>query len=173
MARNIEIKARYPDLRNALRICGEMGATYAGTDLQVDSYFRVPSGRLKIRESTLGSGSLIFYRREDKQGPKQSDYLLVEIGSSAASLRELLTEALGILVQVRKKRQVLVYGTTRVHLDEVESLGSFVEFEYVLQENQSPEAGFSEVERLRKSLAIEDAALVSVSYSDLALGSDP
>jgi adenylate cyclase class IV len=66
-----------------------------------------------------------------------------------------------------------MYGTTRVHLDEVESLGSFVEFEYVLQEDQSPEAGFSKVERLRKSLAIEDAALVNVSYSDLALGSDP
>jgi predicted adenylyl cyclase CyaB len=171
VASNVEIKARYPDLQHALRVCEQIGAVFAGTDRQLDSYFRVPSGRLKIRESSLGPNSLILYRREDKESPKESCYVLVDVGSTAASLRELLAQALGMTVQVKKKRRILMYGQTRIHLDEVEHLGSFVEFEYVLQDNESPEAGISEVERLRSVFGIDEAALVSGSYSDLAPGS--
>jgi len=171
LASNAEIKARYPDLPHALLVCEQVGAVFAGTDRQLDSYFRVPSGRLKIRESSLGPNSLILYEREDKESPKRSSYVLVDIGSTAASLRELLAQALGMTVQVRKKRRIFLHGQTRIHLDEVESLGSFVEFEYVLQDDESPEAGISEVERLRRIFGIGEAALVSVSYSDLALGS--
>jgi predicted adenylyl cyclase CyaB len=171
VARNIEIKARYPDLQHALRVCEEIGAAFGGTDQQLDSYFRVSSGRLKIRESSLGPNSLILYRREDKESPKQSSYVLVDIGSTAASLRELLGQALGMTVQVKKKRQIFMYGQTRIHLDEVESLGSFVEFEYVLQGNEPPEAGISAVESLQRVYGIDEAALVSGSYSDWVPGS--
>jgi predicted adenylyl cyclase CyaB len=75
-------------------------------------------------------------------------------------------------VQVKKRRRIFISGQTRIHLDEVEHLGSFVEFEYVLHDTESPEAGISEVERLRSVFGIDEAALVSVSYSDLVPGSD-
>jgi predicted adenylyl cyclase CyaB len=173
VARNIELKARCPDLQTAQRVCREIGAVPAGTDLQLDSYFRVPSGRLKIRESTSSPNSLILYRREDKPSPKESSYELVDIGTAAAPLRELLAQALGMTVQVRKKRQIFMYGQTRIHLDEVETLGSFIEFEYVLQDNEAPEAGNKEVERLRRIFGIDEDSSISVSYSDLVLGFHP
>lgn len=173
MGRNIELKARYPDLRHALSLCTQIGAVAASTQHQVDSYFRVASGRLKMRESTPGTSSLIYYRREDREGPRQSSYVKVDLENSTPELRELLAQALGMTVQVTKKRLVFILGQTRIHLDDVEGVGSFVEFEYVMHDAEPPEAGYHEVNRLKTLFGIDTDALVSFSYSDLVLGSGP
>ena len=147
MATNIEIKARYPDLQRARHLCSMLQTTRIGTESQVDTYFVVPNDRLKLRESSHNPSTLIYYEREDKRDSKQSDYHLVPINGEPALLRDILTRALGILVQVRKTREVFNYGNTRIHLDDVERLGSFIEFEYVVDEESPVEDGEEVLER--------------------------
>ncbi len=104
-------------------------ATEGPVELQQDdTFFRCDSGRLKLRVFADGNGELIFYRRADEQGPKESFYLLAPT-SSPDTLRELLTSAYGQVGRVRKHRTLFLVGRTRVHLDQVEGLGHFLELE--------------------------------------------
>ncbi|MGZ4385055.1 MAG: hypothetical protein ACXVY3_10695, partial [Gaiellaceae bacterium] len=66
-ARNVELKARDPDPRRTRARCREIGAVEQGTLRQRDTYFRVASGRLKLRqvEDEVG-GVLVQYRRSDE-----------------------------------------------------------------------------------------------------------
>jgi len=173
MRRNIELKAMYPDLQSARRICAKLGAAHIGVDRQLDSFFKVTSGRLKLRESSLTGNSLIFYMREDKNQPKQSDYMIFSIHDNATVLRELLARALGLFIQLSKTRDIYLYHATRIHLDEVDSLGTFVEFEYVLSETDSFEKGLEDLGKLKKNFDIHDSSLVDVSYSDLLIRQHP
>jgi len=79
MATNIEIKARYPDLQRARHLSSMLQAPHIGTESQLDTYFVVPNGRLKLRESSHNPSILIYYEREDTRDSKQSDYHLVPI----------------------------------------------------------------------------------------------
>jgi predicted adenylyl cyclase CyaB len=142
-------------------------ATRIGTESQVDTYFVVPKGRLKLRESGRNPSTLIYYEREDTHDSKQSDYHLVSIDGKPARLRNVLTRALGILVQVRKTREVFNYGNTRIHLDVVERLGSFIEFEYVVGGESPVEDGKEVLGRLKQHFGIREEDLVATSYSDL------
>lgn len=173
MATNIELKAHYPDLHRARRLCDSLHATHAITESQLDTYFKVPNGRLKLRESSPTSSTLIYYEREDKQEPRQSDYLLVPVRGEPALLQDLLTHALGILVQVKKSREVFTYGNTRIHLDCVERLGTFIELEYVVDENFTVEDGKKALDALKQHFGIHEDDLIDVSYSDLLLRSTP
>ncbi|HOY52721.1 MAG TPA: class IV adenylate cyclase, partial [Prolixibacteraceae bacterium] len=122
---NIEIKAR-TGRGDAIRtILLEAGAEFRGTDHQKDTYFRVSSGRLKLREGNI-ENQLIHYRRADQEGPKQADVLLYP-SSPGSHLKEILTTALGILVVVDKTREIYFNGNVKFHIDEVEGLGHFVE----------------------------------------------
>ena len=73
-------------------------------------------------------------------GPKRSDYLIVET-SDPSTLKATLTAALGVRGVVRKTRRLYLVGQTRVHLDEVEGLGQFMELEVVLRPEQSNAEG--------------------------------
>src|SRR5205809_7539246 len=109
MARNIEIKARVDDFA-ALKA---KAASIADLDpieiLQDDTFFRCDSGRLKLRSFPDGTGELIFYRRADEQGPKESFYLRSPT-SAPDSLRESLTLACGVVGRVRKQRTLFLVG---------------------------------------------------------------
>ncbi len=166
---NIEIKARVDDLDRARRLALELGARPQAVLHDTDTYFRVPHGRLKLRV-TQGSpgGTLIAYRRPDRAISRISDYRLVAI-ADADEIRRALGETLGVLVEVRKTREVLIYGATRIHLDDVQGLGSFVELETVLTD-QSPEDASREHQRVWRSLQLSDETVVPVSYSDLLMG---
>ncbi|HUN75499.1 MAG TPA: class IV adenylate cyclase [Steroidobacteraceae bacterium] len=165
MARNIEIKARAADLaRTELR--ARALADQGPFDLaQDDTFFMCANGRLKLRQLAPDRGELIFYRRPDVPGPKLSEYTRVET-TTPALLRALLTEALGVLGRVRKRRRLYLAGQTRIHLDEVEGLGSFAELEVVLGDDQSPADGEAVAERLLGQLGIDKADLVSGAYID-------
>ena len=167
MATNIEIKATYEDLEHAKRICGLLAAKYIGTDLQLDTYFKVHSGKLKLRESTLSKNQLIFYNREIKYDAKRSDYFLVPIEGEPAPLRCLLSYALGVIAQVQKTRDIFIIACTRIHLDNVESLGKFIEFEYLINNSNSMENGIKELDQIRERFDIQESNLIDVSYSDL------
>ncbi len=174
--KNIEIKARCADLDTARRIALELGASLHADVLQVDTYFAVAHGRLKLRQSTPhpipGSAtrapwaSLIYYQRPDQRQPKTSDYEIVPV-EDGESLRQILAHALGVRARVSKRREVFLLGNTRIHLDEVEGLGTFIEFEVVLDGNSSEEAGVKRTVELMEAFSIREADLVSGSYVDL------
>jgi predicted adenylyl cyclase CyaB len=166
MARNIEIKARIHSVTD-LSAKVALIATAAPCEIQQDdTFFKCDEGRLKLREFANGSGQLIFYRRADEQGPKESFYVLSET-DSPASLREVLSLACGQLGRVRKQRLLYMVGRTRVHLDKVDGLGEFMELEVVLEEGEAAAIGMQEAASLMHRLGIQDSQLVEGAYFDL------
>lgn len=166
MARNVEIKARIESVE-ALAPRVASIATATPVELrQDDIFFRCDSGRLKLRVFADGNGELIFYRRADEQGPKESFYLLAPT-SSPDTLRELLTAAYGQMGRVSKHRSLFLVGRTRVHLDRVEGLGHFLELEVVLAEGESAVAGVDEAHDLMEQLGVLPSQLVEGAYVDL------
>ena len=168
MARNIEIKARLPDLENMLTRVREVADRGPQELVQDDTFFTCPEGRLKLRRFAPEDGQLIFYRRADESGPKESFYVLSPT-ASPDSLREALTLAYGTIGRVRKHRTVYWAGRTRIHLDRVEALGSFLELEVVLEDGESPETGQREAEQLMAELGIRSDWLLQGAYLDLLL----
>lgn len=166
---NIEIKARCSNQESIRSILGSEHAECKGTDHQTDTYFRVGHGRLKLREGNI-ENNLIHYRRADTEGPKQSDVLLFR-SDPGSSLKEILTEALGILVVVKKKREIWFIGNVKFHLDQVEGLGSFVEIEAIGGDDSTgSDSLLKQCNHYLRLFNIADKDLVSVSYSDMLLG---
>jgi homotetrameric cytidine deaminase len=166
--RNIELKARDPRPARTLELALALGAEDRGEIAQRDTYFAHARGRLKLREEDPGETELIQYRRSDAREARESEYRRVP-AADAAGLRAALDHALGTLVVVEKRRRLLLWENVRVHLDEVDGLGSFVELEAVAAPGSDLAAERDKVERLRGELEIADGALVAQSYSDLLL----
>lgn len=166
--RNVELKARDPDPARTLGLALGLGAEDAGEIVQRDTYFAHARGRLKLREQDSGEAELIAYRRPDDTGARTSEYRRVPVAETDA-LRETLAEAYGTLVVVNKRRRLLLLDGVRIHLDEVEGLGSLLELEAVADEGSDLCGEHEKVARLRDELRIDDADLVAESYSDLLL----
>jgi adenylate cyclase class IV len=165
---NLELKARDRDAGRSRRVCEEIGAADEGTRSQRDTYFAVPRGRLKLREQSPSPGAqLIAYERADDRGTKESIYRIVAV-PDAAELKAALAATLGIRVEVRKERRLFLWQGVRIHLDEVEGLGSFIEFEGVATADTGTDAFESLLSDLRRHFGIADADLLALSYSDLA-----
>ena len=169
-SRNIEIKARDRDPARTLELALGLGAADEGDLQQRDTYFEGARGRLKLREQEPGEDELIEYRRADEAGARASSYRRVRV-AVAAELREALDAALGTLVVVTKRRRLLLSDSVRIHLDDVEGLGSFIELEAVAGPESDLDAERAQVAVLRERLEIGDDALVGESYSDLLLDS--
>ena len=163
---NIEIKARTsrPDFIRAY--LHQQGAEFKGTDSQTDTYFQVPDGRLKLREGNI-ENNLIFYRRDNQSGPKQSNFSLVPVTDSEA-MRKLLTDALGVKTTVRKQREIYYIHNVKFHLDSVEGLGSFVEIEAGNKLMNLPvETLRQQCESYMQAFEISASDLLEKSYSDM------
>ena len=166
MPRNVEIKARLADLA-ATRGRVERIADGPGQVVeQSDTFFTVAGGRLKLRERSGAAAELIYYRRPDAEGPKESEYQTCDV-PDGGRLQELLAAALGVAGRVLKRRTIYRVGRTRVHLDEVRGLGSFLELEVELAAGEPAEAGVREANRLMAALGIGQEALVAGAYVDL------
>lgn len=166
--RNLELKARDADPPRSLERALALGAEDRGEIEQRDSYFARARGRLKLREQTPGGAELIAYERSDTREPRSSAYRVVPV-ADPGRLRQALDAALGTLVVVVKRRRLLLWYEVRIHLDDVEGLGSHLELEAVAPRDSDLEAERQKLERLREVLRIDDAALVAESYSDLLL----
>jgi adenylate cyclase class IV len=165
--RNIEIKARIASVEALLPRALALGDGPAETIDQDDTFFAVPQGRLKLRQFADGSAELIHYQRPDSGSAKASDYVRVAAPEPAA-LREALARGLGLRGRVRKRRWLVMAGSTRIHLDRVEGLGDFMELEVVLQAGQTDAEGAAAAEALMQALGLTDgAARVAGAYLDL------
>ncbi len=166
MARNIEIKARVPDLATFRAKAASLASGPKQIINQTDAFFVVSRGRLKVRAFSDGSGELISYERADQQGPKESVYTRVAC-EDARAISHALSTVLSVRGIVEKEREVFLVGRTRVHLDRVENLGCFVELEVVLAPGEPTEQGHREAHNLLRSLQIPEQALVAEAYIDL------
>jgi adenylate cyclase class IV len=166
VARNVEIKARIAGIDALLPRARALADGDAQRLEQDDTFFRVPHGRLKLREFSDGSAELIHYHRPDTGAAKLSDYVRTPV-PSPASMREALERALGTIGRVRKQRLLLMAGATRIHLDRVEDLGEFIELEVVLRDAQSERDGVLIAERLMRELGLAAAPRIAGAYLDL------
>jgi predicted adenylyl cyclase CyaB len=167
---NIEIKARLGDLDGAAETARRLGASDSGAEEQTDWYFRVPRGRLKLRRSSRTGDQLVIYLRPDEPGPCRADYEVIPVRADGRT-RELLEKMLGIDVIVEKRRHLFVLENTRIHLDEVVRLGTFLELEAVYA--RGDEAAFAasreHVERLLEAFGVNPDDLQARSYRELLL----
>jgi predicted adenylyl cyclase CyaB len=162
---NLEIKARCVDPEGMRGRLAEAGVPLARRMRQVDTYFSVPGGRMKLRELDGREAQLIQYERVDETTAHRSDYLIVPVAEPRL-LKEALTRALGVRAVVEKTRELYLWRHTRVHLDEVAGLGSFLELETVVTEHTIEEAE-AECWEIQAALTIRAEDLVAGSYADL------
>ena len=165
-SRNVEIKARIASveaLAPRVAALADQGPVEIEQD---DTFFVCERGRIKLRALSATEGQLIFYRRANQAGPKESRFVISPT-ASPDSLRDALTLAYGSAGRVRKHRTLYLVGRTRVHLDRVESLGHFLELEVVLAEGESPDAGVKEARALMTALGLADDQLIDGAYVDL------
>ena len=134
--------------------------------LQEDTFFNVSRGRLKLRVLSEDNGQLIYYTRPDQKGPKRSNYH-ISLTSDPRNLKRVLELAYGIRGIVRKTRYLYLVDQTRVHLDDVEGLGQFMELEVVMREEQSDAEGQAIAEDLMVALGVERHNLLESAYMDL------
>lgn len=165
MAVNVEIKARARDW-DAQLAAGRALAGSCGLLLQRDTFFGISNGRLKLREQRGKGAYLVFYSRSDAKGPKPSVYTIVPV-KDAARTKRALSRLLGVTAKVSKRRLLCLAGRTRIHFDEVDGLGRFIELEVVLKPGESPAAGRREAAALMKALAIRKSDLLSGAYADM------
>jgi len=165
---NIEFKAKCNDLVAAENILLKHKPILKGTDHQVDTYFNVPHGRLKLREGNI-ENVLIHYERENTAGSKSSHVLLYQ-HQPGENLRAVLTTALGIKVVVDKQRKIYFIGNVKFHFDTVQGLGTFVEVEAIDKDGSIGKAQLQkQCDFYAALLQVDKADFVAISYSDMVL----
>lgn len=162
-AENIEFKTRLAAFEPAEAALRELGATFAGTLHQRDTYFAVRDGRLKLREQERGA-ELIAYRRDEDTATMHSRYTVTAVAEPAACIAALAAEH-GVRGVVVKARRLWLVENARVHLDTVEGLGTFLEIEVV--EPATVEEGRATLARLLAALGLDPATAIRRSYIDL------
>ncbi|MEA2296222.1 MAG: hypothetical protein QOE86_3861, partial [Solirubrobacteraceae bacterium] len=168
--RNIELKASDPDPERSLAVVLGLGARDRGLLRQRDTYFRVTTGRLKLREEEPGGAVLIQYDRVDADEARESRYRLIPVDDPAA-LKAALEASLGTLAVVEKERHLLLWQNVRIHLDKVKDLGNFLELEGVATADSDLADELDRVTRLTEALAIQPERILRNSYSDQVVGS--
>jgi predicted adenylyl cyclase CyaB len=166
MPSNIEIKAYARNFAEIRRRAEALSDSPVEIILQEDTFFNTPQGRLKLRVLSANQGQLIYYTRPDQEGPKHSDYHISLI-SDPENLKRVLELAYGIRGVVRKTRYLYLVGQTRVHLDDVEGLGHFLELEVVMRQGQSDADGQVIATDLMARLGVERTDLLEGAYMDL------
>ena len=165
---NFEFKAKTHELETLEKKLQELNPLFIGEDHQIDTYFNVSTGRLKLREGNI-ENALIYYERSDTAGAKQSDVLLYEHQPHPA-LKDILVKLHGIKVVVDKRRRIYFIDNVKFHFDRVEQLGTFIEVEAIDHAGESGIAKLQEqCSRHANLFGIGQHDYIAVSYSDLLL----
>ncbi len=166
MPTNLEIKARVRDWEQTRRAAEALVDRPLEIIDQIDTFFTCTNGRLKLREFSATHGELIAYEREDITGTRASRYQLTST-TEPEVLRNVLSRALGPDGIVKKRRHLYRHGQTRIHLDDVEGLGKFLEIEVVLAPGEDEARGEAIARELMAKLGIQPEDLLAGAYVDL------
>jgi len=165
---NVEIKAKCNDVDTVRNYLMNKGADFKGLDEQTDTYFNVMNGRLKLREGNI-ENNLIFYKRPNITGPKESHFTLVKI-EDPKSLKEVLINSIGVKVIVKKRREIYYLQNVKFHIDSIEGLGTFIEIEAGnILANLSNEELYKQCKYYLEEFNIPVTDLIDWSYSDMLL----
>jgi predicted adenylyl cyclase CyaB len=168
--RNIELKALDPEPLASLERCHALGAKRGGEKWQRDTHFEVKRGGLKLREEDPGRPHLIQFERAGQAHERESRYRILDV-QDAAALSASLAAAVGIRAVVVKRRLVVLWRGVRIHLDDVEGLGTFIELEAVAPPHSDLARERELVAFLRTALAITSDRVISRGYAEQLLSS--
>jgi predicted adenylyl cyclase CyaB len=168
MPTNVEIKAIVRDWNRTCQAAVALSDSPVEILEQEDTFFACPHGRLKLRQFSARRGELIAYRRQNVSGPKSSRYLITKTNEPGA-LRAVLADSLDVMGTVKKQRHLYLHGQTRIHLDKVEGLGTFLELEVVIRPEQPIAEGEEIAHALMKKLGVKREHLIADAYLDMLL----
>lgn len=166
---NIEFKARSKDVLAAEQILLQHQPRFVGEDHQVDTYFNIEKGRLKLREGNI-ENALIHYERENTAGSKSSQVILYQ-HQPDENLKAILIKSLGVKAVVDKKRKIYFIENVKFHFDSVQNLGTFIEVEAIDANGSIGKEKLQEqCDHYAAMFGIGQEDYVAVSYSDLIMG---
>lgn len=165
-----EFKARLRNEEHIRAVLKALRARFVGVDHQVDTYFRVPHGRLKVREGRI-ENALIFYERANSPRARLSRISLLPL-PPMNRMRAVLAGALGVLAVVDKRREIYFVGNVKVHLDRLRGLGRFVEVEAISRSGKTARVR-GQARKVQQLFEVADSDIVAESYSDLVLRRTP
>lgn len=164
--KNLELKVKYCDRKKVFNALKKLNAEYEGILYQRDVYFDITPGRLKLRSINNAIHQLIYYKRNNRATAKYSNYYISEI-SHPKNVEEILSDIYSVRTIVSKSRRLFFWQNVRIHIDNVYSLGKFMEFEIIcntiLQENES----LNKMKYLKEIFNIKNSDVLSSSYSDM------
>jgi predicted adenylyl cyclase CyaB len=163
---NYEFKARLKNEKLVRATLQRLRARRVGTDQQVDTYFRLPAGRLKVRQGRI-ENALIFYRRLDAPRARRASVATMLL-PRRNSLRDILASALGVLAVVKKRREIYFVGNVKIHLDRVRQLGKFLEVEAISRAGDVKKIR-AQARKFQRLFAVSTSDIVPQSYCDLIL----
>ena len=174
MNRNVEIKVQLSDFNKTFNhlkdLCKNQKIREVSTIYQIDTFFNSDNGRLKIRQFNDNQGEVIWYNREDTIYAKLSEYIKIELGEkSLKNFKEVLSRSNGVTTEIINERILFMCGQTRIHFDNVEDLGYYLELEVVLSNEQSVEYGKSIANEILLLLELEKDPLIDCAYVDLLI----
>ncbi len=164
---NVEIKARCSDPDKIRKLLHEKRADFKGKDHQIDTYFQIPEGRLKLRQGSI-ENNLIYYQRTNQAGPKTSHIELFPVTEQSEVLKTILAKTIEIRCVVDKQREIYFIDNVKFHIDQVKRLGDFVEIEAIDSDGSLPESRLQEqCDYYMEYLGIQSEDLITHSYSDM------
>ncbi|GMV24382.1 MAG: hypothetical protein AMXMBFR58_04130 [Phycisphaerae bacterium] len=161
---NVEFKSELRDVQLARTLARAHGAAFIDAVDQLDTYYRVPTGRLKKRETTGEPVEYIFYDRADRSKPKLSHFTIY---TEAQAQARFGSAPLPVWLTVKKVREIYLLGNVRIHIDTVDKLGTFLEFEALVGTNHPIAACHRCIRDLREIFAPVLGEPISCGYSDL------
>ena len=166
--RNIEFKAKVDSLEPYENLLLELQPVFKGLDHQIDTYFNVPKGRLKLREGNI-ENALINYDRENQAGSKLSAVILYRHQPDPA-LKSILTHQLGVKMVVDKMRKIYFIENVKFHFDQVKGLGTFLEVEAIDNDGQYSLGKLQEqCDYYQRLFKLHPSQMMQQSYSDMLL----
>lgn len=166
--RNYEFKARVDNIDKYEKMLLKLDPEFRGIDHQIDTYFNVPYGRLKLREGNI-ENSLINYDRENISGSKESHIILYKHEPNSA-LKSILTRQFGVKVIVNKNRKIYFIGNVKFHFDVVDQLGTFIEVEAIDHKDEfTVEELKNQCDKYADYFELSEEQMMDKSYSDLIL----
>lgn len=163
---NLEIKAKYEDHKKLQKLLKQVGAHLVMRSRQVDTYFAVPHGRLKLREYGAASAELVFYERGERSIRRWSDYYVYHC-ENPLGMKAFLKKVFSVLVVVDKQRILYRYKNVKIHVDRVRRLGNFMEIEVEVTKGRKQARQL--LETLLRLLQIPKKDFIKQSYSDLLM----
>ncbi len=166
--KNLELKVKCKSHRAALKAVKLLHAEYGGILKQRDVYFNISPGRLKLRTINKTEHQLIYYKRHNKKTAKISNYYISEI-THPKRVEKILKEIYGIKVIVLKSRKLYLWQNVRIHIDTVNTLGKFIEFEIVCRSQKDENESAEKMNYLKFLFGIQNKEVLKYSYSDMLI----